>query len=59
MNILILSHIYYQGEMAEWFNAAVLKTVLPNGNWGSNPYFSAKLNFMRGFENFPSFYLLL
>lgn len=49
MNILIFSHIYYQGEMAEWFIAALLKSVLPNGNWGSNPYFSAKLNFMRGF----------
>ena len=29
------------GEMAEWSIAAVLKTVVPRGTWGSNPYFSA------------------
>lgn len=27
--------------MAEWSIAAVLKTVVPRGTWGSNPYFSA------------------
>ncbi len=30
------------GEMAEWSNAAVLKTVVPQGTGGSNPSFSAK-----------------
>ena len=29
------------GEMAEWLNAAVLKTVLRQRNGGSNPSFSA------------------
>ena len=29
--------------MAEWSNAAVLKTVVPQGTGGSNPSFSAKL----------------
>jgi hypothetical protein len=28
--------------MAEWFNAAVLKTVEPKGSGGSNPSLSAK-----------------
>ena len=28
--------------MAEWSNAAVLKTVVPKGTGGSNPSFSAK-----------------
>ena len=32
-----------EGELAEWSNAAVLKTVLPKGNGGSNPSFSAKV----------------
>ncbi len=31
------------GEVAEWFNAAVLKTVVPQGTRGSNPLFSAIL----------------
>ena len=31
-----------KGEMAEWSNAAVLKTVDLKGSWGSNPYLSAK-----------------
>ena len=30
------------GEMAEWSNAAVLKTVVPKGTGGSNPSLSAK-----------------
>ncbi len=30
------------GEMAEWSNAAVLKTVVPRGTGGSNPSLSAK-----------------
>ena len=30
------------GEMAEWSNAAVLKTVDLNGSGGSNPSLSAK-----------------
>ena len=29
------------GEMAEWSNAAVLKTVVPRGTGGSNPSLSA------------------
>ena len=32
------------GEMAEWSNAAVLKTVDCNRSGGSNPSFSAKEN---------------
>ena len=31
------------GEMAEWSNAAVLKTVDCNRSGGSNPSFSAEL----------------
>tara|TARA_Y100000994_G_scaffold247886_1_gene254277 strand:- start:16168 stop:16293 length:126 start_codon:yes stop_codon:yes gene_type:complete len=31
----------FQGEVAEWSNAAVLKTVVPQGTGGSNPSFSA------------------
>ena len=30
------------GEVAEWSNAPVLKTGIPQGIWGSNPYLSAK-----------------
>ena len=32
------------GELAEWSNAAVLKTVDLNGSGGSNPSLSAKHN---------------
>jgi hypothetical protein len=32
------------GEMAEWSNAAVLKTVEGHTSGGSNPSFSAKTN---------------
>ena len=32
------------GEMAEWSNAAVLKTVEGHTSGGSNPSFSAKRN---------------
>ena len=32
-----------RGELAEWSNAAVLKTVVPQGTGGSNPSFSAKM----------------
>ena len=32
----------HQGEMAEWSNAAVLKTVEGHTSGGSNPSFSAK-----------------
>jgi hypothetical protein len=31
------------GEVAEWSNAAVLKTVEPKGSGGSNPSLSARL----------------
>lgn len=34
---------YQLGGMAEWLNAAVLKTVVPQGTVGSNPTSSAKL----------------
>ena len=39
------------GEMAEWSNAAVLKTVVPRGTGGSNPSLSASypLGFSNGF----------
>ena len=33
-----------QGEMAEWSNAAVLKTVEGHTSGGSNPSFSAAIN---------------
>ncbi len=33
--------IFAPGEMAEWSNAAVLKTVVPKGTGGSNPSLSA------------------
>ncbi len=35
------------GEMAEWSNAAVLKTVDLHGSGGSNPSFSAHLKAKR------------
>jgi hypothetical protein len=35
-------YICRQGEMAEWSNAAVLKTVEGHTSGGSNPSFSAK-----------------
>ena len=34
-------YIYNPGEMAEWSNAPVLKTGVPQGTGGSNPSFSA------------------
>ena len=36
-----ISFTFADGEMAEWSNAAVLKTVVPRGTGGSNPSFSA------------------
>ena len=30
-----------QGELAEWSNAVVLKTIVPKGTGGSNPSLSA------------------
>ena len=38
----IFLHLRTAGEMAEWSNAAVLKTVVPQGTGGSNPSLSAK-----------------
>jgi hypothetical protein len=35
---------FASGEVAEWSNAAVLKTVDLHGSGGSNPSFSARLN---------------
>ena len=40
------------GEMAEWSNAAVLKTVDCNRSGGSNPSFSAKGNPQKFFVGF-------
>ncbi len=37
-----INYNFADGEMAEWSNAAVLKTVVPKGTGGSNPSFSAK-----------------
>ncbi len=34
-------YTFAPGEMAEWSNAAVLKTVVPKGTGGSNPSLSA------------------
>ena len=41
------------GEVAEWSNAAVLKTVVPQGTGGSNPSFSADFNLIRRLEYPP------
>src|SRR6478736_9966695 len=45
------------GEVAEWLNAAVLKTVDPQGFGGSNPSLSANLSArneqQRGFQRHP------
>ena len=38
------SYFCVPGEMAEWSNAAVLKTVVPLGTGGSNPSLSANKN---------------
>ncbi len=38
--IYLCTHI--SGEMAEWSIAAVLKTVVPRGTRGSNPFLSAE-----------------
>jgi len=37
-------YLHSVGEMAEWSNAAVLKTVEGHTSGGSNPSFSAKEN---------------
>ena len=39
----VISTTFVDGEMAEWSNAAVLKTVVLHGTGGSNPSFSAKI----------------
>ncbi len=44
------------GEMAEWSNAAVLKTVDCNRSWGSNPYFSAKSIKVKAVKDLTAFY---
>ena len=43
------------GEMAEWSNAAVLKTVDLNGSGGSNPSLSA--NKLKGLTQKVSFFV--
>ena len=40
------------GELAEWSNAAVLKTVVPQGTRGSNPLLSATLVYVRSISRF-------
>ncbi len=40
--------IKFSGELAEWSNAAVLKTVEPKGSGGSNPSLSASVIFKKG-----------
>ena len=42
------------GELAEWSNAVVLKTIVPKGTGGSNPSLSAKKasNYLLFFNNF-------
>tara|TARA_B100001778_G_scaffold179591_1_gene147690 strand:+ start:189 stop:329 length:141 start_codon:yes stop_codon:yes gene_type:complete len=37
-----MTNLIRYGELAEWSNAAVLKTVEPKGSGGSNPSLSAK-----------------
>ena len=55
------------GEMAEWSNAAVLKTVEGHTSGGSNPSFSAKITrnescgffvFTRSQKKFPSVFTI-
>ena len=43
-----------QGEMAEWSNAVVLKTIVPKGTGGSTPSLSAEKasNYLLFFINF-------
>ena len=36
------------GEMVEWFKAAVLKTAVAQVTEGSNPSFSANIEFLEG-----------
>ena len=47
-----------QGEMAEWSNAAVLKTVDLHGSGGSNPSLSARKKQVKDSDLFEGFYLL-
>ena len=42
-SIFISVILKFLGEVAEWFKAAVLKTVDPHGSGGSNPSLSATL----------------
>ena len=41
IRFLINQYLFYIGEVAEWSNALVLKTSVPKGTRGSNPFFSA------------------
>ena len=45
------------GELAEWSNAAVLKTVVPQGTRGSNPLLSANYGFNKNHKNLNIFFL--
>ncbi len=42
----IAKHTFALGEMAEWSNAVVLKTIDCNRSGGSNPSLSAKPHFV-------------
>ena len=44
------------GELAEWSNAAVLKTVDLNGSGGSNPSLSAIKGVNQAFARFTPFF---
>ncbi len=41
IGLLLISDSLTTGEMAEWSNAVVLKTIVPKGTGGSNPSLSA------------------
>lgn len=40
---MLIEHSFTCGEVAEWSNAAVLKTVVPQGTVGSNPTLSSRI----------------
>ena len=40
--------MFHSGEMPEWFNGAVSKTVVPKGTVGSNPTLSAMYRTVHG-----------
>ena len=60
VNITIYNRdLWLSGELAEWSNAAVLKTVEPKGSGGSNPSLSAiykKIGDNNDDDNFNAYY---